>query len=126
MLLLDTHLLIWGAFLPERLSTKARRTVDDAVEVYFSVASLWEVAIKFGNGRSDFNFDPAELRTELLGRGYRELAIFSDHALAAVMLPAIHRDPFDRMLIAQARVERLHLVTADRLVASYDSQILLV
>jgi PIN domain nuclease of toxin-antitoxin system len=85
----------------------------------FSAASLWEVAIKRGLGRSDFRVDPRLLRRGLLDNGYSELPITSEHAVAVDGLPPIHKDPFDRMLVAQAMVEGVALLTADPLVAQY-------
>jgi PIN domain nuclease of toxin-antitoxin system len=119
-LLLDTQLLLWAAGRPERLSSRARALLDDPRnELMFSSASLWEVAIKRGLGRPDFRVDPRLLRRGLLDNGYGELPITSDHAVAVDGLPAIHKDPFDRILVAQSIVEGIALVTADPLVAQY-------
>lgn len=123
-LLLDTHVLLWAAGMPERLSPQGRRLLEDGGHtLVFSVASLWEVAIKRGLGREDFQVDPRRLRGGLLVHGYRELPIRSEHALATQTLPPLHRDPFDRMLVAQAQVEGLTLVTADVMVARYPGAI---
>jgi PIN domain nuclease of toxin-antitoxin system len=119
-LLLDTHLLLWAAGQPEQLSTAARELLDDPQnELMFSAASLWEVAIKRGLGRSDFRVDPRILRRGLLDNGYSELPITSEHAVAVDGLPPIHKDPFDRILLAQAIVEGIGLLTADPLLAQY-------
>jgi PIN domain nuclease of toxin-antitoxin system len=119
-LLLDTHLLLWAAGQPEQLSTAARELLDDPQnELMFSAASLWEVAIKRGLGRSDFRVDPRILRRGLLDNGYSELPITSEHAVAVDGLPPIHKDPFDRILLAQAIVEGIALLTADPLLAQY-------
>jgi PIN domain nuclease of toxin-antitoxin system len=119
-LLLDTHLLLWAAGQPERLSAAARVLLDDpANELLFSPASLWEVAIKNGLGRADFRVDPRLLRRGLIDNGYLELSITSEHAVAVDGLADIHRDPFDRMLIAQATVEGVLLLTVDDIVARY-------
>ncbi|TCJ15979.1 type II toxin-antitoxin system VapC family toxin [Parasulfuritortus cantonensis] len=119
-LLLDTHLLLWAAGLPDRLSVEARTLLEATEnELFFSAASLWEIAIKRGLGRADFQVDVRLLRRGLLENGYRELAITSEHALAVDGLPSLHKDPFDRMLVAQAMVEGVTLVTADALVAQY-------
>ena len=119
-LLLDTHILLWAAGEPERLPAAARALVDDPLnELLFSPASLWEVAIKRGLGRSDFRADPRLLRRGLLDNGYGELPIRSEHAVAVDGLPAIHKDPFDRILVAQCLVEGITLLTADPLVAQY-------
>ena len=119
-LLLDTHVLIWAAGLPDRLSANARELIADADnELFFSAASLWEIAIKSGLGREDFTVDARLLRRGLLDNGYSELPVASEHAVAIDGLPPIHRDPFDRLLIAQAMVEGIALLTADELVARY-------
>jgi PIN domain nuclease of toxin-antitoxin system len=104
-LLLDTQLLLWAAGQPERLPVGARTAIDDARnQLMFSAASLWEVAIKSGLGRADFRADARLLRRGLLDNGYDELAITSEHAVAIANLPPIHKDPFDRMLVAQSAV----------------------
>ncbi len=122
--LLDTHLLLWAAAAPERLPLAARDLMQDSGnELLFSAASLWEVAIKSGLGRDDFTLAPAVLRRGLLDNGYTELAIASEHAVATATLPSLHRDPFDRMLIAQAQVEGITLLTSDRIVAQYPGPI---
>ena len=100
-LLLDTHLLLWAAGQPRRLTAAARKLINDARnELLFSVVSLWEITIKKGLGRDDFRVDPARLRRGLLDNGYTELVIAGAHAVAVGGLPALHKDPFDRMLIA--------------------------
>jgi PIN domain nuclease of toxin-antitoxin system len=119
-LLLDTHLLLWAAGEPQRLSTAARALIeapDNAL--LFSVASIWEIAIKRGLGRNDFRVDPRVLRRGLIENGYDELPILGEHAVMVETLPAIHRDPFDRMLVAQALAEGVTLLTADERVADY-------
>jgi PIN domain nuclease of toxin-antitoxin system len=119
-LLLDTHLLLWAAGKPGRLSPDARKLMKDAGnELIFSAASLWEIAIKRGLGRDDFQVDPRLFRRGLLDNGYSELPIGSEHAVAIDGLPLLHKDPFDRMLIAQALVEGIILLTMDPLVAQY-------
>jgi PIN domain nuclease of toxin-antitoxin system len=119
-LLLDTQLLLWAAGEPERLPTAARKMIDDARnQLMFSAASLWEVAIKSGLGRGDFVADARLLRRGLLDNGYDELAIVGEHAVAIASLPPIHRDPFDRMLVAQSAIEGIRLLTADPVVAQY-------
>ncbi len=123
-LLLDTHLLLWAALEPDRLSPAARRLMKDAGnQLAFSAASFWEIAIKRGLGRSDFRVDPRLLRRGLLDNGYSELLVGSDHALAMDGLPPLHKDPFDRILIAQAMVEGITLLTADALIAKYPGPI---
>ncbi|MGB7555928.1 MAG: type II toxin-antitoxin system VapC family toxin [Candidatus Korobacteraceae bacterium] len=123
-LLLDTHVLLWAAGQPARLSASARRLINDANnEPLFSVASLWEIAIKRGLGRKDFQVDARLLRRGLLDNGYSELPIMSDHVVAVEDLPAIHKDPFDRLLVAQATVEGITLLTLDLVVARYPGPI---
>lgn len=118
--LLDTHLLLWTAGDPKRLSAKARKLINEPTsELFFSAASLWEIAIKRGLGRDDFKVDARLLRRGLLDNGYSELPIGSEHAVAIDSLPPIHKDPFDRMLIAQAMVEGITLLTSDAVVAQY-------
>lgn len=119
-LLLDTHLLLWAAGNPERLSaeTQALLSVPDH-ELIFSAASLWEITIKRGLGRADFQVDARLLRRGLLDNGYHELPIGSEHAVAIDSLPSIHKDPFDRLLVAQALVEGITLLTGDEIVAQY-------
>ena len=119
-LLLDTHLLLWAASAPERLSPKARGLLLAADnQLLFSSASLWEIIIKRSLGRSDFNVDPRRLWRMLLVNGYRELSITSEHTIAVDNLPTLHKDPFDRILVAQARVEGLLLLTVDKKLAKY-------
>jgi len=119
-LLLDTHLLLWAAGQPERLSAKALALIEPPEnELFFSAASLWEVAIKRGLGRADFKVDARLLRRGLLDNGYSELPIGSEHVVAMDNLPPIHKDPFDRILVAQAQVEGITLLTADPSVARY-------
>ena len=126
-LLLDTHLLLWAAGDPGRLSSKAQDLLSDpATELIFSTASIWEVVIKNALGRDDFRVDPRQLRDGLIQNDYSELAIRSEHALAVGSLPPIHKDPFDRILIAQAQVENVTLLTTDDMVARYSGPIQVV
>ncbi|QQE89706.1 type II toxin-antitoxin system VapC family toxin [Azotobacter chroococcum] len=119
-LLLDTHLLLWAAGSPQRLSATTRTLLEAPEnELFFSAASLWEIAIKRGLGRNDFQVDARVLRRGLLDNGYNELPITSEHSVAIDALPPIHKDPFDRILVAQAMVEGIILLTADALVARY-------
>lgn len=119
-LLLDTHLLLWAAGEPGRLPAPARALIDDpANELIFSAASLWEIVIKRRLGRDDFRVDPRLLRRGLLDNGYSELPVTSEHAVALDSLPPIHKDPFDRILVAQATVEGMALLTVDPVVARY-------
>jgi PIN domain nuclease of toxin-antitoxin system len=126
-LLLDTHLLLWAAGQPNRLSAAARKLIGTpANELLFSAASVWEVAIKRGLGRNDFQADPRLLRRGLLDNGYTELPILSDHVVVIESLPPIHKDPFDRLLVAQATVEGITLLTADSVVAEYPGPVRMV
>ena len=119
-LLLDTHLLLWAAGEPKRLPASARRLISDTDnQLMFSAASLWEVAIKRGLGRKDFQANVRVLRRGLLDNGYSELPIGSDHVVAVESLPSIHKDPFDRILVAQATVEGITLLTGDPVVGRY-------
>ena len=118
--LLDTHVLLWAAGDPRRLTPQTRDLLrDPARELMFSTASIWEVVIKSALGRSDFRVDPQQLRDGLIQNGYREVAIRSDHALAVGLLPPIHNDPFDRILVAQAQVENVTLLTMDEKLTRY-------
>ncbi|MFC7704365.1 type II toxin-antitoxin system VapC family toxin [Plastorhodobacter daqingensis] len=126
-LLLDTHLLLWAAARDDLMSARADALVKDpANALWFSVASLWEVAIKRSLDRPDFRTDASVLRAGLLANGYREIAVEGRHVLSLATLPPIHGDPFDRILIAQAMAEGLTLLTADRRVADYGGPVVLV
>jgi PIN domain nuclease of toxin-antitoxin system len=126
-LLLDTHLLIWAVSEPDRLSATALALMnDEANQLFFSAASIWEIAIKASYQRADFLVNVPELHTELIRNGYQEMAVSSSHTFAVVHLPHLHKDPFDRLLLAQAMREDLTLVTADPLLASYPGPILKV
>jgi PIN domain nuclease of toxin-antitoxin system len=125
--LLDTHLLIWLAIGSDRISGRALEIVeDDSNDLFFSTASIWEIAIKAGLKRAKFIVDPRVLRRELLDNGYEELPIAGRHALAIIDLPRLHSDPFDRLLVAQATIEGLVLLTADELVGRYPGPIMKV
>jgi PIN domain nuclease of toxin-antitoxin system len=126
-LLPDTHILLWTIAESRRLSAGARALIGEPDnELTFSSVSLWEVAIKAGRGRDDFRIDFSSLRRSLFDNGYAELPMTGAHAAALAGLPAIHRDPFDRMLVAQAIVEGLTLLTSDPMVAKYPGPIRLV
>ena len=123
-LLLYTHLLLWAAGDSGQLSSKAQNLLGNpATELMFSTASIWEVVIKSALGRDDFRVDPQRFRNGLIQNGYSELEIRSEHALAVGSLPLIHKDPFDRILIAQAQVENVTLLTTDNKVAGYPGPI---
>jgi PIN domain nuclease of toxin-antitoxin system len=126
-LLLDTHLLLWAAGQPDRLSKKARKLIEaEDNGLFFSSASLWEIVIKRGLGREDFKVDARLLRRGLLDNGYSELPIGSEHVVAIENLPPVHKDRFDRILIAQAQVEGITLLTSDPTVGKYTGSIRLV
>jgi PIN domain nuclease of toxin-antitoxin system len=119
-LLLDTQILLWAAGQPARLSAAARKLLrDPRNELLFSAASLWEIAIKNTLGREDFRVEPRLLRRGLLDNGYTELPITGQHAVSIDVLPPLHKDPFDRLLLAQALTEGLTLLTADAQLARY-------
>jgi PIN domain nuclease of toxin-antitoxin system len=123
-LLLDTHLLLWAAGDPKRLSRKARTLIEaKGNTLFFSAASLWEIVIKSQLGRTDFKADARVLRRALLDHGYGELPIASEHVVAVECLPPIHKDPFDRILVAQAVVEGITLLTSDERVARYPAPV---
>jgi len=126
-LLFDTHLLLWAATLPEKLPSKALGMLEDlSVTPRYSSASIWEVAIKARKVREDFQIDPRLWRAGLNENGYDELYIDSGHAVLASELALIPKDPFDRILVAQAKAEGIMLVTADPKLAEYDGPIELV
>lgn len=123
-LLLDTHLLIWAADSIERVPVGARALMaDQDNELLFSVASIWEVAIKRGLNRPDFQVDARMLRRGLIDNGYCELPILSEHMVAIDALPLNHKDPFDRLLIAQAMVEGITLLTDDATLTQYSGPV---
>jgi PIN domain nuclease of toxin-antitoxin system len=125
--LLDTSILLWAAFEDPKLSPDARAHLTEAgVKRYFSVASLWETAIKTSLGRSDFCVDVKRLRRLALDNGYEELNITIDHLETLMGLANIHKDPFDRLLIAQAKTEGMTLLTSDSIMATYGGDILQV
>jgi PIN domain nuclease of toxin-antitoxin system len=122
--LLDTHFLLWISENIELAPSPARLIIEDqANELYFSAASIWEIAVKCALGRSDFMVDPAKLLKGLLDNGYLELTMTSYHALALSNMPRIHKDPFDRILIAQAIAEGMTLLTVDAIVGQYPGPI---
>ena len=119
-LLLDTQILLWAAGQPARLSAAARKLLNDPRnELLFSAVSLWEITIKKTLGREDFRVEPRLLRRGLLDNGYVELPVTSQHAVSIDGLPPLHKDPFDRLLLAQALTEGVTLVTADAQLARY-------
>ena len=123
-LLLDTHLLLWAAGPSPRLSSQARRLIEDPDnELLASAASLWEIAIKSALRRPNFPVNASLFRRNLLNNGYEELAVTGEHAVAVANLPPLHRDPFDRILVAQSVVEGITLLTTDPLVAQYPAPV---
>jgi len=124
-LLLDTHIILWLAGAPEKLSESTHALLQESDNsLFFSAARIWEIVIKLGLGRKDFKVDPSRLRKMLTQNGYAELPITAEHALKIESLPALHKDPFDRMLLAQARAEGMMLLTVDPLIAQYQDSIL--
>ncbi len=123
-LLLDTQLLLWAAGQPERLSAAAKKLLNNPRnELLFSAASLWEVAIKSTLGRDDFRAEPRLLRRGLIDNGYSELPVTSQHAVSIDTLPPLHKDPFDRLLLAQALTEGITLLTSDAQLARYSGPV---
>ena len=122
-LLLDTHLLIWALAKSAKVSKPVRNLIEDANnELLFSVASIWELSIKYSLKPKGL-IVPSVFYRELLDLGYQELSVTGEHALAVVSLPHLHKDPFDRILIAQATVERALLLTVDSAIAEYPGPI---
>lgn len=123
-MLADTQILIWALVVPRRLSASLRdklETLDRPPS--FSSISIWEIAIKSALGRSDFGYDPAVIRQAAFNRDWAELPFTGEHAVAVCNLPPIHADPFDRALLAQAIVEGMELVTADKALAGYGAPV---
>jgi len=119
-LLLDTHLLLWAVASSGRLSPHVRSSIEDPQnDVHYSAASVWEIAIKSGLRRKDFRVDLSLLHSSLQAMGLSELPVRAEHALAVTHLPPIHRDPFDRLLVAQSIVEPMVLLTNDAVLAPY-------
>ena len=114
--LLDTHLLLWALSAPARLPAPARRLIQDA-DVYVSAASIWEISIKAALGK--LRADPNEVLAALEPAGFLSLPIAGEHAARVASLPPVHRDPFDRLLIAQALVEPMRLLTDDAVLDAY-------
>jgi PIN domain nuclease of toxin-antitoxin system len=121
-LLLDSHILLWALMGTARLTARTRQAILDADEVYISAASVWELAIKAASGRLRM---PKDLVEQARESGYISLPVTATHAIAAAELPLHHRDPFDRMLVAQASLESLTLLTADPRLKLYGVRIML-
>jgi PIN domain nuclease of toxin-antitoxin system len=125
--LLDTHMLLWAAGSPEKLGKRYLELIDNRENILlFSSASIWEIAMKSNLDRDDFSIDPYNFRAELFNHDYDELAITGTHALHTLALPAIHKDPFDRILISQAICEEIMFLTSDSTVAQYPGPIELI
>ncbi len=125
--LLDTHVLLWAAGQPERLTESIHDVLQNRQhELYFSSISIWEIVIKRALGRNDFVVDPRLLRYGLINNGYAELPMTSEHALTLATLPGIHRDPFDRILVAQTMTESMRLITADAVFGQYSDRVMLM
>ena len=123
-ILVDTHILLWASDDPDSIPKAARSLLNNPEnDLFFSPLSIWEVSVKGTLGRQDFQFDPRVLYRNLLANGYAELPLSSEHAIAVQNLPNLHKDPIDRLLIAQATVEGITLLTSDRQVAKYPGPI---
>ena len=124
-LLLDTHILIWAA--KGELPKEAAKYVEDTNNtLFFSSASIWEIVIKNGLGRKDFYVDPLSLYSGLINAGYEELEITGRHTLLVSTLPLLHKDPFDRILLAQSASEGITLLTSDETVSQYPGSVIFV
>jgi PIN domain nuclease of toxin-antitoxin system len=124
-LLLDTHLLLWAA--SGTLPQKAKELIMNEENVLlFSSASIWEIVIKNGLGRQDFQVDTYMLHNGLLNNGYIEIAVDSYHSLSTGKLPLIHKDPFDRILVAQAQAEKATLLTCDKILTDYTCSVIYI
>ena len=121
-LLLDTHCWLWLVAEPERLRRAALEAMlDESNEVYFSAASAWEIVIKYALGKLSLPLPPASyVPSRVAALGLIPLAVAQHHALQVAEMPLHHKDPFDRILVAQAQADGMHIVTADRLVSQYD------
>lgn len=124
---MDTHLLVWAASGSDRRSAEAAALMEDrANELWFSAATIWELGIKRSRRPEAMPVEAERFRNGLRAQGYRELAIDSDHALASNALPWLHRDPFDRIMLAQAVVEGMTLLTSDAKLGRYPGPVRLV
>lgn len=123
-LLLDTHIFLWSVDDDPKLSHRAWGLIEGADSVFVSSASLWEATIKHQLGK--LRIEPERLVEAVPASGFRELAITMRHAVAVGRLPNLHRDPFDRLLLAQAISEPLHLLTADAQLQAYSPLVHLV
>lgn len=125
--LLDTHVLLWALSSPDRLPRAMLDLIsDEATPIYFSAASIWEVAIKHSLRRPDFSREPAELARDSRDFGFVELVVTSDVASRVATLPRFHADPFDRLIVAQAQARDILLPTVDRTLSDYNSHVRLL
>ena len=125
-LLLDTHILLWAAGEPQKLPVKIRQLIEDEENtLFFSAASIWEIVMKNGLGRSDFQIEPRMFRAALMDNGYLELPITSEHVLFVHDLSLLHKDPFDRILVAQSSIEGMALLTVDQAVIDYGGTVII-
>ena len=125
-LLLDTHILLWAAGEPQKLPVKIRQLIEDEENtLFFSAANLWEIVIKNGLGRNDFQIEPRMFRSALMDNGYLEVPITSEHVLFVHDLPPLHKDPFDRILVAQSSIEGMALLTVDQAVIDYGGTVMI-
>lgn len=124
-LLLDTHLLLWFFISPGRLSSGARQLVEDAEnELFFSPVNFYEIAVKAMKGSPDFQVDANRLHSIAVERGLSELALTTAHSLQVLHLPLVHKDPFDRLLLAQAVADDAFLLTVDAMLLQYPSHVM--
>jgi len=121
-ILLDTQALLWLMQGDHRLNSRARSLIDNASEVFVSSATLWEIAIKWRVGKIEE--DPKIVAEQLQAAGLKELPVSNRHAVATANLPLLHRDPFDRLLVAQATTEILRLLTADKQLTAYSDLVI--
>ncbi len=123
--LLDTHIVLWLANEPHKLTENVNNLLLNKKEtIYFSTVNIWEIAIKSALRKSDFSVDLSKLYQQLIYYNYLELPIVAKHCMEVENLPPYHKDPFDRLLIAQAITENLTLVTHDNLILQYDIDVL--
>ena len=120
--LLDTHILIWAAISPHKISPELASLLSDpSNHLYFSSASIWEISIKESLGKSDFKVSSKKLNDGLIENGYKEIKVSALHTMEVIKLPFIHRDPFDRILVATAIWENMPLLTNDSTLSPYHS-----
>lgn len=123
-ILLDTHIILWAVTDSPKLPAAAREMIQDGHnQIYFSAASIWEVAIKHALAPEQLPVSSADLLKYVEQSGYAELPISAEHATAVERLPPVHKDPFDRILVAQACAEPMRLITQDRTLEKYGSSV---